>query len=944
MKLKLKNSQPPQNIDPNARKIIFAHKRAMGDAVMFSAGVRDFALLFPQIRINVDCNQPYVFDNNPYLDRSLKKGQEGVEYYKVGYPAIGSCNNTNVHFTQMFLLDMIAVADAAQPLPISLGEFCATFANGTVGDPTLSNLEKNPTDAREPFIGWRNKYVNLCTKYSRLRGDLHLTNEEKQRSLVKEHYGAARYWLIAPGGKRDGTTKIWDWRRFQQVVDHYTGCIQFVAVGKSDLIVEKLRGVIDLVDKFNDNPRPLFSLVYHAEGIVSGPSVFMHLAAAFNGTNGRYKPCVVILGGREPSAWIHYSGQQILHTTGAWSCCAEGGCWKSRTHPLPKDPKSNKSLCQFPLRCDGKLIQGCMDSITAQDVIRAIDRYYEGDLLSFSKSGDSEENAVKWEISHPIGPIGDTPQAITTVNTDNVKGHVIAMPANGYADTRVLDAEENEQLPPMLPIEEAEEINRIEDSVVKAETDDEVTEQLDAEWDEAERIVNEDDKGVGGSAPVLGKSKMGKKKRKYDESESNKNKEIDEIHGHEISINNKKIKQINLLGNLNSAGGGEQSLCTIAQMLQRAGWEVYLFPVGSVHKNYRSNGLPIVDAAFETGAMIEYMIPDAPLLFYGNDTVRKFAEQAEGVVAKSSAVVIGINYMNGPLPKCDWLARSGKLRAVIFQNEEKLQEFRRDQLGFSSTRLISLYGAIDLNRFLEACPPQREKGESLVVLKHCVADYRKYITTDSEGKGQKIHIWQQHLHKDRDVKFYGRLLKDVPEVRFEFMEAHKELAQEFKGEKRMVFHKWDSMPVEEFLSHGHVYLYRTSNLWRDQYPRTVAEALAVGLPVLSEPRDGTRDRIVYGDTGFYCVDYDGFKYALKLLLRKEGYRQRMSRNCKDWARTNLDPRRWVDLLEEILMEPVNRLPFYENAIVGIDESRKMMGLPPVEEILEHETDAITVPK
>ena len=115
----------------------------------------------------------------------------------------------------------------------------------------------------------------------------------------------------------------------------------------------------------------------------------------------------------------------------------------------------------------------------------------------------------------------------------------------------------------------------------------------------------------------------------------------------------------------------------------------------------------------------------------------------------------------------------------------------------------------------------------------------------------------------------------------------------------MTFHNWDSMPVTEFLSRGHVYLYRTSNAWRDNYPRVVAEALAAGLPVVTEPRDGTKDRVEHGDTGFYFTDYDGAVYALKALSRKEKLWRAMSQNAKDWARKNLDPRRWVSLIEEI---------------------------------------------
>ena len=77
-----------------------------------------------------------------------------------------------------------------------------------------------------------------------------------------------------------------------------------------------------------------------------------------------------------------------------------------------------------------------------------------------------------------------------------------------------------------------------------------------------------------------------------------------------------------------------------------------------------------------------------------------------------------------------------------------------------------------------------------------------------------------------------------------------------------------------------------------------AEALAAGLPVLGEPRDGTAERIVHGDTGFYCVDFDAYLYALKLLKRKEQYRREMGRNAKEWAAENLDPRRWADVVAE----------------------------------------------
>ncbi|GAH85020.1 unnamed protein product, partial [marine sediment metagenome] len=156
---------------------------------------------------------------------------------------------------------------------------------------------------------------------------------------------------------------------------------------------------------------------------------------------------------------------------------------------------------------------------------------------------------------------------------------------------------------------------------------------------------------------------------------------------------------------------------------------------------------------------------------------------------------------------------SGKLKAVIFQNEEKKNEFERDRIGLEGTELISMFGAIDLNKYLEVCTKKREKEEPFVILRHSVGDYRKFVTENSVGKGEKIHLWQKKFDKELDTKFYSRLLKDTKNTRFEFMEGHKELIEFFRGESRMKFFKWNEMPVEEFLSRGHCYLYRVSNLW-----------------------------------------------------------------------------------------------------------------------------------
>lgn len=750
------------------RQIMFSHRRALGDALMFTCGVRDFKLLFPDIQINVDTNFPEVFENNPYLSRKVLKKAKSIEYYKVGYPMINNSNAT--HFTKAFLYDMIAVVDGHEPLGMPIGMFCSLFANGDAGDPSYANVEKND-EAKEPFISRRTRYKNFSQKFNKRWADIHLTPTERSTNLIKDVYDVDKYWIVAPGGKTDCTCKVWDWRKFQDVVDYYEGMIKFVVIGKSDHIVEKLDNVIDLTDKFNDDIRGLFPLVYHSEGCVSGISFLMHLAAATPPKiNKERKPCVAIMGGREPSTFTGYTDHQILHTNGIFTCCDNGGCWQSRVAPLSHVKESgNKRLCEHPMGVDGKFVAECMSTITSQDVIRAIGKYYEGDIYTYNKKQANKEKS------------------------ENEKNHI------------------------------------------------------------------------------------------------------------DISDNVSLGKEINLLASMSSAGGGEQSAQKIYETLVEAGWIVNFYPWDSVHKNYEDRFGDNPKTFKNYGIIEDINVSDKkiPLLFYANDQINPFLEEGHELVEKSSSVIIGINYVNGKLPTSTWLHQTGKLKAVIFQNEEKRDEFERDRFGFDDTKQIVLFGAVDLDKYLNIYTAPRENKE-LVILKHCTPDYRKYVTKESEGKGKKIHVWQKNIIKENDIKFYTRLLKDTKETKFMFMKAHKEIEEHFRGESRMKFYDWNEISVEDFLQQGHVYLYRTSNLWRDQYPRVVAEALAAGLPVLSEPRDGTKDRIDYGNSGFYCIDYDAFLYGVRILQRKEKLRQEMGKYARNWAKDNLDPKRWITTLEEVL--------------------------------------------
>jgi ADP-heptose:LPS heptosyltransferase len=305
-----------------------------GDIVMLTAAVRDLHVCYPnQYLTDVRTYCQPLWENNPYVTR-LEEGQPDVEVIECDYPLIGRSNQEPYHFIH-------------------------------------------------GFIQFLNDRLKLSIKPNAFKGDIHLSPLEKSwYSQVHELTGEdTPFWLIISGGKKDTTIKWWSPERYQKVVDHFRGRIQFVQVGESNHHHPRLEGVIDLRGK--TDLRQLVRLVYHADGALCPVTALMHLAAAVETKPGnpRNRPCVVVAGGREPVHWEAYPHHQFIHTIGALPCCAHGGCWRARTVPLGDGDDRDKpeSLCVDVV---GDLPR-CMDMITSAEVIRLIELYYQGRVLKY---------------------------------------------------------------------------------------------------------------------------------------------------------------------------------------------------------------------------------------------------------------------------------------------------------------------------------------------------------------------------------------------------------------------------------------------------------------------------------------------------------------------------------------------------------------------------------
>ena len=343
-----------------------------GDIVMLTAAVRDLHLGHPgAFATEMRTSAKGLWENNPYLTK-FSEGEPDTETVACAYPLIHRSNKGPWHFIHGF----------TQHLGEQLG------------------MRIEPTE---------------------FKGDIHLSADERRwMSQVQEITKIpVPFWIVAAGGKYDFTAKWWANERYQEVVDHFAGRILFVQVGEKGHHHPGLRGVLDLRGK--TDIRQLVRLVHHAQGVLSPVTLLMHLAAAVPVRPGmpKNRPCVVVAGGREPAQWEAYPHHQYLHTNGALSCCDQGGCWKSRVVPLgdgdakdqpPKlctqvvhlrDRKLNYTRAhQDPLpphalpTAKGRVLTDylprCLDMITADDVIRAIERYFDGGVVRYLEGGEAD--------------------------------------------------------------------------------------------------------------------------------------------------------------------------------------------------------------------------------------------------------------------------------------------------------------------------------------------------------------------------------------------------------------------------------------------------------------------------------------------------------------------------------------------------------------------------
>lgn len=305
-----------------------------GDCLMLTSAVRDLKNACPDLGINVETKCPDVWENNPYLDRSITAYKADKLIY-AEYDLIHQSNQAPFHFIHGFRMNLAKQLDTVIPAG--------------------------------PF-----------------KVDLHFTDEEKE-TPVRPQLKDKRYWVLNAGHKLDATVKAWEFQRYQEVVDRMKKMITFVQIGKRDKwnVHPSLQNVFDMTDR--TTVREVLRLIYHSAGVLTNLS-FTALAPTMPGPNTvirKLRPCVIVAGGREPAHWQQMPGHFYVHRCGILDCNRDGGCWRYRVKPIPEYPKHNSRICAHPTQTpSGQLIPLCMDMISVEEVCRLLHQIETGWTLN----------------------------------------------------------------------------------------------------------------------------------------------------------------------------------------------------------------------------------------------------------------------------------------------------------------------------------------------------------------------------------------------------------------------------------------------------------------------------------------------------------------------------------------------------------------------------------
>lgn len=326
-----------------------------------------------------------------------------------------------------------------------------------------------------------------------------------------------------------------------------------------------------------------------------------------------------------------------------------------------------------------------------------------------------------------------------------------------------------------------------------------------------------------------------------------------------------------ILCNTKMLGGGERSAQKMLEMLQKKGVNARGY---SLHPdNKRCKGMElwedwrICKVKRQIWVMNDKIYRLQKEDFSDFITVLQYAEDVRFV----------INFVHSGLCQREWL-KYIPVKRVIFLNSTKEKDWlKKCKHGNDNIPTSVLPPPVDIDMFLNTF-----HGSFKV-------SHDSTVTIGSHGG--KDASDSVDIYKNLGEKY---------NLNFKFLPGTHELKKAFKGKDNVRFYPKTSnvFDVINFLKGLDIYVYHLNPKSHTQGPRTVMEAMAMGLPVVTDDclDCGMKDRIEHGVTGFLCNGKDEVVYYTSMLIEDEKLRYKMGQNALRAAR-NMQPEKW---LEEIL--------------------------------------------
>jgi ADP-heptose:LPS heptosyltransferase/glycosyltransferase involved in cell wall biosynthesis len=320
---------------------------------------------------------------------------------------------------------------------------------------------------------------------------------------------------------------------------------------------------------------------------------------------------------------------------------------------------------------------------------------------------------------------------------------------------------------------------------------------------------------------------------------------------------------LRFVANAKCLGGAERSVAEIAMMFIEKNWLVeFTSPT--------ANPSPEVLAAMPGVRVTQHVTrPCDVLLLYASDMVFNFDQEKFKVFERIEAKrkVMALTYKIGKTPDTAWAA--GWDRYLFLSSS--LRDGFLGRTDLPAEQSVVLAPPVDLEPFLAVEP---EYAGPVRLVRHSSQGDKKY---------------------PEDL---AAILRETPEVLYHFKPGP--LCGEDGSPSQLLwncdnaeFYPYDSRSeyVTKFLALGNCFCYLLPGGYTDQGPRVIVEAMAAGLPVIAENRDGAADRVT-PQTGWLLDSHDEASELINSLTRE--VLEEKGKAARARAKSEFDKWKWFE--------------------------------------------------